>query len=327
MIRIMGRPRALVAVLAGCLLLAGCGSGPSQVGAAAIMDGRIVSVDDVQRLIDKALKELPAAQQLAQQHKLALLGREIVRQEVLHELTARVAKRENVSVNAAELAALMQNDPMAGPMAQAGEADNVAPEVVSRVRDRAQVLTDMLLQAKIGQKTFSTQTVTVDDVTVGGDDPAGEGDAKAVRDKAFATAKRFASSPDAATNELSQAVQPELGATLSASQLPPSAYPLFGAPVNSVLTFQLSPQKQSWKVVVIRARALGAPAPVDPQQAPGRDEFALFGLRMLQPEFAKLNAKISPRYGVWDPIAMGLAENEASTQGLVLPISGITPKP
>lgn len=327
MIRIMGRPRTLVAVLAGCLLLAGCGSGPSQVGAAAIINGRTISVDDVQRLIDKAVKEQPAAQQLARQHKLSLVGREVVRQEVLHELTALVAKRENVSVSAAELAAAMRNDPLAEPMTQVGETGNVAPELVSRVRDRAQVLTDLLLQEKIGQKPFSTQTVTVDALSIGGDDAAGAVDAKTARDKAFEKAKLFASAPDVATNEIKQDKQPQLGLKLIASQSQPGAYPVFGAPVNTVLTFQLSPQQLSWVVVVVRARAVGAPAPVDPQQAPGRDQVALFGLRMLQPAFGELNAKISPRYGVWDPVAMGLAENDATTQGLVLPISGTTPKP
>ncbi|WP_370944669.1 hypothetical protein AB5J62_36900 [Amycolatopsis sp. cg5] len=324
----MGRPRALVAVLAGCLLLAGCGSGPSQVGAAAIINGRTISVDDVQRLIDKAVKEQPAAQQLAQQHKLSLVGREIVRQEVLHDLTALVAKRENVSVSAAELAAALQNDPLAEPMASAaGETGNVAPELVSRIRDRAQVLTDLLLQEKIGQKTFSTQAVTIDALTIGGDDAAGSVDAKTARDKAFATAKRFASSPEAAANEIKQDKQPQVGLKLIASQTQPGAYPIFGAPVNSVLTFQLSPQQLSWVVVVVRARTIGAPAPVDPQQAPGRDQVALYGLRVLQSSFAELNAKINPRYGVWDPIAMGLAENEVTKQGELLPISGTAPKP
>ncbi|HEY3482715.1 MAG TPA: hypothetical protein VGL02_27845, partial [Streptomyces sp.] len=95
----MGRPRALVAVVAGALLLAGCGSGPSQAGAAAIVGDRAVPLDQVQNLIEKAVREQPYAQKLAAEHKLDLLGRAIVGQLVVHELLTQVSGKEGIPVN------------------------------------------------------------------------------------------------------------------------------------------------------------------------------------------------------------------------------------
>jgi hypothetical protein len=97
--RIIGRPRVLFAVLASCLVLAGCGSGPSQVGAAVIVGDHAVSVDDVQGKLDKLLQDNALAKTLAQQHKLDLLSRSIVSREVLNRATDEAAKADGLVVD------------------------------------------------------------------------------------------------------------------------------------------------------------------------------------------------------------------------------------
>ncbi len=43
---------------------------------------------------------------------------------------------------------------------------------------------------------------------------------------------------------------------------------------------------------------------------------------MLQPYAEQSEIRVSPRYGVWDMAAMGVAPSEAETVGLVLPPAG-----
>ncbi|MDQ3787420.1 MAG: hypothetical protein M3422_09275, partial [Actinomycetota bacterium] len=78
------------AVTALVATLSACGTGPSQVNSAVIIDDHVISVDEVQSLIDKVVKE-PAARPLAQQHKLDLVAREVVSQLVTHQVLSEVA--------------------------------------------------------------------------------------------------------------------------------------------------------------------------------------------------------------------------------------------
>src|SRR4051812_8151272 len=97
--RIMRRPGALVAVAASSLLLAACGGGPSQVGAAAIVDGQAISLDGVQSKLDALIKTDKFTQQLQQQRKLDLVSRAIVSREVLYKLVDKAAQAEGLRVD------------------------------------------------------------------------------------------------------------------------------------------------------------------------------------------------------------------------------------
>ncbi|KFZ79627.1 hypothetical protein ED92_19800 [Amycolatopsis sp. MJM2582] len=331
--RIMGRRRALVGVLAGSLLLAGCSAGPGQVGAAVIIDGKTVSVDRVQQLIDKAVREHPYGQQLASEHKLDLVGREIVRQEILHDLTERAAQREGVRVDESLVVNALQNDPLAKPMEANPQNDPAlsVQQLVARVRDHRDALVDAALQTQLAMKYLDKLTVTFDFSSVSSTDATGA-DADKLREQAIEKAKKFAASPNAAAELIAQDqqtadTQAGTGQKLPAMQSPATAATvLFGLEPNTVAAFQPTPQQPLWVVVVVRERAADKPVASDQAAQPSAQQLAGVGIRLLQPYLDQVDLKVNPRYGVWDVVGMDLAPNEASKKGIVLPVHGAAPQ-
>lgn len=224
--RIMSRPRALVAAVAACLLLAGCGSGPSQVRAAFLLGDTEVSQDTVQQLIDKAVREQPAAQQLSQQHKLDQLGREIVGQLAQHELLVKAARQEGLVADEATVSGLLGEDPLVTPVSANGvDPSQLARQIAYRARDHREVFTDYGLMQALGRKHFGGLSVTYDYTVVTSDD--GGAQPQSMRDKAFAKAERMAASPAAADQVLREdaaaGVQTGSGQQISAVQSPAAA--------------------------------------------------------------------------------------------------------
>ncbi len=340
--RIMGRPRALVAVVAGALLLAGCGSGPSQVGSAVVVGDRSVPLDQVQSMIDQALREHPYAQKLATEHKLDLLGREIVRQSVLHELTLRATKQENLVVDQAKVAGLAAQVPNA-PVADTGQGDQVAvTQIVSQLRDRNEVASDLVLEQQFAQKLLPKLSVGADYVGIS----ATADNDQAARARAFDLAKEFADNPGKVQGVVQQAQQ-EGQQAQQTGQPGPSGYSagqaaelfgasqylglastaLFGSEKNSVVVFQAQkPQRPDWFVFVIRARGTDQAVPADQEaQKPTDAQLTAIGTRLLQPYLGQSGLRVNPRYGVWDVVGMNLVPNSDATQGVVLPIRGAAP--
>ncbi|WP_329055144.1 hypothetical protein OG738_17285 [Amycolatopsis sp. NBC_01488] len=338
----MGRPRALVAVVAGALLLAGCGSGPSQVGSAFIVGDRSVSLDEVQSMIDQAVREQPYTQKLAREHKLDLLGREIVRQTVLHELTARAARQEGLVADQAKVASLTAQE-NAAPVGDTGQGDSVAvTQIVSKLRDPNEVATDVVLEEQLAQKYLPKLSVSADYIGISA---TSETDS-AARTRAFDLAKQFAADPGKIQGVLQQASQDAQQAqqtgqpgpggfsdagmteTFGAAQyLSLAQTPLFGSAANSVVAFQARmPEKPDWYVFVVRSRGTEKAVSSDQEaQKPTDQQLTSIGTRFLQPYLAEAGLRVNPRYGVWDVVGMDLATNQDTTKGTVLPLSGPAP--
>lgn len=347
--RIMGRPRALVAVVAGAFLLAGCGSGPSQVGSAVLVGDRSVSLDQVQALIDKAVREQPYAQKLAGEHKLEELGRAAVSQLALHEMLAAAAEKQGITPNYGRIEAQLAKDPLNGtvPANSSNEAQAVS-EVVARSRDHREALTDTYLAQALAEKAIPDLSVTFDYTSIGsmpdsntGDTPKGPEAKKA----AFDLARQFAADPAAATKRIGADVQYEASLRQQAAQqgqntdsIPPltglgeavpaaqagvlAAGPIFGSPVGAVTVFPYPNREGTWFVAVVRQRVDNKP--VATEQAPALDDAtkAAIGMRQLQPLFDQLDVRVNKRYGVWDVVGMDVVPNEDAAQGLVLPPGG-----
>ncbi len=164
----------LTALVAG---LTACGSGPSQVNSAVIVDGKSISVDEVQGLLDKVVREQPAAKPLAQQHKLDLVAREAVSQLVLHQLLTKAAARGEASrVEREDVDQAMAQDPFKDKLPTDGSVppDALASQLVYRARDLRDTVTDQVLLAQLADKYFDKLQVTMDYTTVVSDDPGGD---------------------------------------------------------------------------------------------------------------------------------------------------------
>jgi hypothetical protein len=337
--RIMGRPRALVAAVAGALLLAGCGSGPSQVGAATILGDQSFGLDRVQSMIDQAVHGQPYAQKLARENKLVLLGREIVRQAALHQLITYAAKKENLVADQAKIAQIAATLPGA-PVADTGQGDQLAvAQIAANVRDRGERASDTYLERQLAAKFLPKLAVSADYVGFGVGDP---NDPEA-RARAFDVAKQFAADPtkvqaavQAAGQELQQSQQTGqpgpngfsdagLTSVFGAAQYPALAETvLFGSPANSVIAFQpRMPAKPDWYVFVLRSRGTDQAVPADGEpQKPTDDQLTAIGTRLLQPYVGESGLRVNPRYGVWDVVTMDVVPNLDAAPALLLPFGG-----
>ena len=92
--------RALVAVAAVGALVSGCGS-PVQAGSAVIVGDTTVPLEQVQSQVGTLLARVPADQR--QQDTAPTLARDIVTNELLHNLLARAAAEQGVTVTDAEV--------------------------------------------------------------------------------------------------------------------------------------------------------------------------------------------------------------------------------
>lgn len=324
------RPAALIALLATtATLLAGCGSGPSQTNAAVIFGDRVVTVDEVQQRLNTALKAEPAARELAKNHRLDLVSRGIVNQLVRHELIAAAAQRANLTVSEQDVTELTtRRAPAEDPIQRSVEAAFSAKEIA----------TDQLLTVNLGRTNVDKVQLTLDGAAIQVPD--------FTKEKATELARQMAATPDraadigrAAVGEDSQQSQALQGFPWNAvsryanaaqnaqGQAPPPAAlfaQLFAAPPNSVIMLQLGSGENAasggWLIVRVRRSDAGIPAEerVYAAEVPAIWQYAL-GEHLLGPFAKELGVRISPRYGVWDELAVGVAPSEGEKVGTVLP--------
>jgi hypothetical protein len=322
------RPAMLIAVLAVLgSALAACGSQPREANSAVIIGDRVISVDDVQGRLENALNKEPAARDLAKNHKLDLVSRSIVTQLVRHELITEVAKRENLSVSERDVEELLAaNAPPEDPVQRSVQA----------AFDPKEYARDRLLTQRLGTKYQDKVEITFDGATV-----RSAADAKA---QATDLANRIAAEPAkvadivraAAGEDPESPIRPVLGQTLS----PISAFqiavennallsPVFAAKKNFVVAFTFSTGDQgggsAWLVALISKRDNNATLPED-QAAAASQVSAQWqeevGNRLIGPLVTELGVRVSPRYGVWDELAVSVAPSEGEKAGVLLPAAG-----
>ena len=322
------RPRKRVTMLIAVLTalaagLTACGSGPSQVNTAVIVDGKAIQVDEVQGLLDKVVKEQKAAKPLAQQHKLDLVAREAVSQLVLHQLLLKAAREENLTASPEQVDQAIAQDPFKDELPADGSVptEALAQQLVYRARDLRDTITDQLLMVQLADKFFDKLQITMDYTTVVSDQQGAK--PESMRDQAFAKAREFAANPDDVAGLIAKEKEAggdaQEGAPFPAIQSAPlAATPMFGAGEGTVVAFEPSAEQALWVVGLIRQRDTNAT--VDSSQAPQVQpaELVAVGKRMLQPYAERSDIEVSPRYGVWDMAALGVAPNEGELSGLVL---------
>ncbi|WP_344430643.1 hypothetical protein [Amycolatopsis minnesotensis] len=312
----MRRSGALVAVAASSLLLAACGGGPSQVGAAAIVDGQSISLDGVQTKLDTLIKSDKFVQQLQQQRKLDLVSRAIVSREVLYKLVDKAAQGEGLRVDERNLDKYLpspesaqtqgSDDPAAGVEQSVDKA--FAPQEAARHR---------MLLAELSAKYIGRVSLTVDRVQL--QDPA----------KARDLADRIAREPQQATALMQQAAAggepPSLNEAVSNNT--PQSLALFAEPGSVLFTPSNAQQSQQseqaaggpYQVIVIKKRDLVAlPPDLDPTKFQP-DQLIQYSKYLLRPTALATGINLNPRYGQWDTVNMQAGPaDEAAVAGKVL---------
>ncbi|MEV0089174.1 SurA N-terminal domain-containing protein [Saccharopolyspora sp. NPDC050642] len=295
--------RLLASIAAAGLLLAGCGSGPSQVGAAAIVGETRIPVSEVQSWFGEVLaKEPDLKPQLQQQGNLDELGRQLAAQLVRQELVDQAARDERLTVTDQQITDRINR--MGGPQA-ATEGKIYTPQ---NLRD---VVRTQLLTTELGRKYFDRLEITFDYTQA---TTRGEAEEKARR-MAQGPAEAAAVVNEAARAGVPAALDQKLRATDS-PQLAAST-PLFGAQPGTVLAFEPEQNSGQWLIARIKERRTDVP-PMP--AAGGADEQTLQGVGayLLGITADRVGVRLSPRYGKWDPVGLTAVPSEGETTGFRL---------
>lgn len=291
---------ALLALLVGC--------GPSQVGAAAIVDNQTLSLDEVQARVQTALRDPQAAAQVKAANQLGALTSNVVTEGVLHLLLAETARTEHLVVTDDQVNQVIGS--LGGPEAAAANTIYDARTVATRVRDQ-------LLAIELARKYFDHLVVHADVAAVPSRAQADDL-ARTIAEHPEATAQILSGSPSVSGS------QP--GARLRAGDDPGTATTaLFGVPAGNVAVFQPETAQAVWFVVYVTSRVTDAPTPTagetGVQLASGVDQqtLAAVGIRLLEPLAMRLGVRVNPRYGVWDPIQLRVVPPD-QTGGEVIPV-------
>ncbi|MDI2031889.1 SurA N-terminal domain-containing protein [Saccharopolyspora sp. TS4A08] len=292
------RGRLFASLAVAGVLLSGCGSGPGQAGAAAIVGDQRIPVSEVQSWFSEVLAKEPELKpQLRRQGQYDELGRTLAGQLVRKELVAQAARQDGLTVSEQQVTDMINQ--WGGPQATRGKI--FTPE---NLHDMAR---SEALVTELGRRYFDGLAVTFDftQATTRADaerkaQQMSRGDA-AVRDLIAADAG--AGVPAAAGQRLRAVDSPKLAAST----------PLFGAEPGTVLAFEPEPNSGQWLVALIREReAKPSPNPtsaVDDQTLQGVGSF------LLGATADRVGVELSPRYGVWDQIGLQAAPNEDETTG------------
>ncbi|WP_406692705.1 SurA N-terminal domain-containing protein [Saccharopolyspora sp. ID03-671] len=292
------RGRLFASLAVAGVLLSGCGSGPGQAGAAAIVGDQRIPVSEVQSWFSEVLAKEPELKpQLRRQGQYDELGRTLAGQLVRKELVAQAARQDGLTVSEQQVTDMINQ--WGGPQATQGKI--FTPE---NLHDMAR---SEALVTELGRRYFDGLAVTFDftQATTRADaerkaQQMSRGDA-AVRDLIAADAG--AGVPAAAGQRLRAVDSPKLAAST----------PLFGAEPGTVLAFEPEPNSGQWLVALIREReAKPSPNPtsaVDDQTLQGVGSF------LLGATADRVGVTLSPRYGVWDQIGLQAAPNEDETTG------------
>lgn len=295
------RGRLFASIAVAGLLLVGCGTGPSKMGAAAVVGDTRIPVSQVKTWFSDVLDEEPQLRsQLEKQHQYDELGRALAGQLVRRELIAEAAERERLSVDEQQVDAVMNRWRRSG----ATEGSIFTEE---NVRGFAR---DDALLLELGRRYFDGLSITFDYTQA------------TTRSEAERKAHRMAESDAAATELINSdragGTPAGAGQRLRATDSPKlaAATPLFGAEPGTVLAFEPEPNAGQWLIVRIEERA-ATPAP----RASAADESTLraLGGQLLGLTAQRAGVQLSPRYGAWDPIGLSPVPDEGQTTGFRIP--------
>lgn len=301
-------------VVTTAFALAGCESGPSQVGAAAIVGDETVSLDAVQSEIQWLIKNVPEVARLREEGKLDLLSRHVVGSRVQHKLVEKAARDEGLKADPGEVDELI---------AQVG-GEQQAPSQFGRSRSNVREFAeDYVLIQELAEKYVDRISIDVVGALVSEESPG-----STARDKALDLGRKLADDPERAKQIAAEAggqvldesyVLAEVLTTEAASL---AATPLFAVKPGTVVVVQPSRQEGAvWLVGLVTEREVSddkQPGEQD-QNAATPQVLSSFGLQLLGRVADEIGGvTINPRYGVWDRAAVSVAEDRDSLSGHLL---------
>ncbi|MGH3869330.1 MAG: hypothetical protein ACRDQ4_25135 [Pseudonocardiaceae bacterium] len=301
--------RTAAGVAAVVALVGGCGFGASQLDAAAFVGTTKIPLGQVHgQLVAVLAKEDPQVRaQLAAGHRLADVSRNILTARIRHQLLEIAARRAGLTVDQARVNRLIK---------EAGGAEAAAKGTIFDANSYRQRAKDKLLMAALGRVTLRNSAVTVDYTTADTRTAAQQ----RVKELSQAGSKRARQSIDA---DVRAGKDAELGKRIVAADDPIFATtPAFGVDEGTVVAFQLE-DNTPWVIMVVKNRTNRGAQSSD--HAPPIDKIdpavlEAIGFRQLGPVAQELGVRLSPRYGVWDPVNLQVVSDANETSGFLAPL-------
>ena len=228
----------------------------------------------------------------------ASLARDVVTNELLHNLLTRAATEQRITVTDADVDAFIT---------QQGGAQALLQNSVLDLEGLRQQAHDFLVATDLGRRAAPGLVVTVDLV------------GSANRPDAEAKARTLAAGGPAADALFANAATAKRGVQVAAlTDTQNAGSVVFGTPVGDVVAYQPDPQQATWNVFRVTQRTTNA-RPADPAalSALSLQQLYLIGQRTLQPVADGLAVRVNPRYGVWDQVALRVVPAD-QTSGLVI---------
>lgn len=285
------------------LLVAGCGTGPSEIGSAAIVGDTVLPLEQVQQRLDVVLKKEPEAQKMHDEHKLDTVARQLVTLGVQHQLIELAAQREGVTVSEE---AVTESVDQAGGAGLASQ-NTVYDEATFRERAR-----DQLLLVELAREYVDKMEVTFDYFFAKDGDEAVQ-KAKQVAADPAKMAEFVAGAPRSPEGQKLA----ESGQTVRSAESPQAAQsPLFGVKPGTVVAFAPDPGSAQWLVAHVTDRKTDVrPSGESSTEQLTPQLLEQIGLRLLETLAGNPEIRINPRYGVWDATAISLAPSEDELSG------------
>lgn len=289
----------MVAAVAAAVAVAGCGSGPSQVGSAAIIGTTAVPLERVQSRLDVALGKTEYVEAIAARGGGAPdIARDVVTRTVLHDLLSRAAAADGIVVTDADVDATLQE--VGGAEAVLQQTPYDLPALRERLRDR-------IVAARYAQRHVPGLTVTADVLGAASPEDAA-GKARILAQGGPAVDALFAQAGASAGRGVTfkAAERPEIASTV-----------LFGLQPGRTAYFRPSPEG-GWVVVRVTDRREDPQADPTAVAALGQDDLSRIGERLVQPLAEQVGVRVNPRFGQWDLVAMRVVPPD-QVDGAVLP--------
>lgn len=301
MTTVLRRRGALFAAFtAAALLVTGCGAGPNQAQAAAVIGDSTISLGDIQNKVNGVIAKVPDSVEISGQKfgngqdNAAKITNLMLRYAVYDKLTSIAAQRENLHVDQAQLDALVKQ----ATAQRANPFDTAITDAIGRDTPARHEL----LISDYARKYWNTLKIDFDFVLV-----PSQQDAHKVADDMAAHPDQIARIVKAANGlgVLGQQLTPASWAELAISEANAGRgsglqlVPVFGARAGTVLAVAPGEMSTAWMVINVRSRTVGSPTGTPPQFA---DLLSMVGSYLLGALGADVGVRINPRYGSWDPI-------------------------
>jgi hypothetical protein len=319
---VISRKAGLLATVAVAgLLLVGCASGPGQAGSAAIVGGTPISLDSVQQELNGELANQPAPASGSQPAAPADQARQIVTDKVMDQVVDAAIGKYRLSVPAQTVSQYLDSS---GGLAKIVQSTGLSSQEIQDLAHNQVALLDFAKKYLLKMRLAIDYTFVADQktaTTTAAKLAANPADVKSILQSAAGASGQISLDQQLTgglliEQQLQLEQQQQQGSSGASGG---TVLPLFGAQAHTALAFPVS--QGQWMVALVQRSDIGGVASANDTSALGQassQDLIFSATEMLSPLAQQLGIRISPRYGIWDPVGMQVVASSGQAVGVEL---------